>query len=65
MLAAIRMIRFSLPQGDIPLMPFLLASLTLALLLTVVALVRQVRLRRALEALLRRILEHWRSNRAK
>jgi hypothetical protein len=36
------------------------ASLTLALVLTAVALVRQVRLRRALEALLRRLLHRWR-----
>jgi hypothetical protein len=41
------------------------ASLTLALVLAVVALVRQVRLRRALEALLHRLLKHWRSYREK
>ena len=41
---------------------FLLASLALALVLTVVALVRQVRLRRALEKFLRIILTHWRSH---
>jgi len=37
-----------------------LASLSLALVLAVVALVHQVRLRRALQSLLRRLLEHWR-----
>ena len=37
-----------------------LASLSLALLLTVVALIRQVRLRCALEILLNRLLKHWR-----
>ena len=40
---------------------FLIASLTLALVLTVVALVHQVRLRRALERLLRLILYRWRT----
>lgn len=40
----------------------LLASSALALLL-VLALVREVRLRRALQALLRRLLERWRSGR--
>ena len=38
----------------------LVASLALALLLAVVALVREVRLRRALQALLRRLLVRWR-----
>jgi hypothetical protein len=38
----------------------LVASLALALLLAVVALVREVRLRRALQALLRRLLTRWR-----
>jgi hypothetical protein len=38
----------------------LLASLSLALLLAVIALIHQVRLRRALQALLRRLLAHWR-----
>ena len=41
---------------------FVLASLALALVLTVLALVRQVRLRRALEKLLRVILSRWRSH---
>lgn len=41
---------------------FVLASLALALVLAVVALIHQVRLRRALEKLLRRILSHWRSH---
>ncbi|MCH8047138.1 MAG: hypothetical protein IID44_25835 [Planctomycetes bacterium] len=41
---------------------FLLASLALALVLTVVAMVRQARLRRALEKFLRVILTHWRSH---
>ena len=41
---------------------FLIACLALALLLTVVALVHQVRLRRALERLLQRLLEVWRSH---
>jgi len=39
--------------------PIILASSTLILVL-VVALVREVRLRRALQALLRRLLAHWR-----
>lgn len=38
----------------------LIAGLVLALLLAVVALVREVRLRRALQELLRRLLTHWR-----
>ena len=38
-----------------------LASSTLALVL-VLALVREVRLRRALQVLLRRLLEKWRTN---
>jgi hypothetical protein len=44
---------------------FVVASLTLALMLAVVALIRQVRLRRALETLLRRLLKQWRSYREK
>jgi len=44
-----------------PLNTIVLASLTLALVFAVVALVHQVRLRRALQTLLRRLLEHWRS----
>jgi hypothetical protein len=39
----------------------LLAGLTLALLLAVVALVREVRLRRAVQTLLRRLLSRWRA----
>jgi len=42
--------------------PVLLAGSVLALVLTL-ALVREVRLRRALETLLRRLLEKWRSRR--
>jgi hypothetical protein len=42
--------------------PGLLASTSLALLL-VFALVREIRLRRALEELLRRLLAKWRGNR--
>ncbi len=38
----------------------LVAGLSLALALAVVALVRQVRLRRALQSLLFRFLKHWR-----
>ncbi len=38
----------------------LIAGLVLALLLAVIALVREVRLRRALQELLRRLLTHWR-----
>jgi hypothetical protein len=41
---------------------FVVASLALALVLTVLALVRQVRLRRALEKLLRVVLSRWRSH---
>lgn len=41
--------------------PILLASSLLAVVL-VLALVREVRLRRALQTLLRRMLEKWRSN---
>ena len=40
--------------------PILLASSALTVVL-VLALVREVRLRRALQALLRRLLEKWRS----
>jgi hypothetical protein len=36
------------------------ASLSLALLLAVIALLRETRLRRALQILLRRLLLHWR-----
>jgi len=39
---------------------FVFTSLALALIFAVVALVHQVRLRRALEKLLRLILNHWR-----
>ena len=42
--------------------PILLASTALALLL-VFALIREIRLRRALEELLRRLLAKWRPNR--
>ena len=42
--------------------PVLLASSALAVVL-VLALVREVRLRRALQTLLRRLLERWRSSR--
>jgi hypothetical protein len=38
-----------------------IASLSLALVFAVVALIRQVRLRRALQSLLRRLLEQWRT----
>ena len=41
--------------------PIILASSVLAVVLVLV-LVREVRLRRALQALLRRLLEKWRSN---
>jgi hypothetical protein len=41
-------------------MTALIAGLALALLLSVFALVREVRLRRALQELLRRLLTHWR-----
>ena len=41
--------------------PVILASSALALVLTL-TLVREVRLRRALQTLLRRLLEKWRSN---
>ena len=41
---------------------FVVASLALALVLTVVALGRQVRLRRALEKLLRVVLARWRTH---
>jgi hypothetical protein len=47
-------------REDADLMTALIASLALALLLAVVALVREVRLRRALQELLRRLLTHWR-----
>jgi len=39
----------------------LIATLSVALLLAIVTLIRQVRLRRALQSLLRRLLEHWRA----
>ena len=48
-------------QGELPLNTIVLASMSLALLLATAALVRQVRLRRALESLLRRLLSHWRT----
>jgi hypothetical protein len=41
--------------------PVLLASSALVLVLSI-ALVREVRLRRALQALLRQLLRHWRQN---
>ena len=47
----------------IPLIYLVLASVTLALVLAVIALVRQVQVRRALEALLRRLLKQWRTRR--
>ncbi len=40
----------------------LVASLALALLLTVIALVREARLRRALQKLLKRLIHLWRSH---
>jgi hypothetical protein len=40
----------------------LIASLSLALVLTVMVLVHEMRLRRALETLLQVILQHWRQN---
>jgi len=43
-----------------PLNTLVIASLSLALVFAVVALVHQVRLRRALQSLLRRLLQHWR-----
>ncbi len=36
--------------------------MSLAIVLAVIALVREARLRRALQALLRRLLLHWKSN---
>ena len=39
-----------------------LAALAVALVMCVIALVRETRLRRALESLLRRILSQWRNN---
>ena len=48
-----------------PLLSFALAGLVLALIVTVAALVRQVRIRRALEMLLRRILERIAWSRAR
>jgi len=42
--------------------PIVLASSALAVVL-VLALIREVRLRRALQILLRRLLERWRSDR--
>jgi hypothetical protein len=50
----------SLKQEVNPLNITLLISCSLALLLAVAALVREVRLRRALQALLARILARWR-----
>jgi len=46
--------------GEMPMNTILVAGLSLALALAVVALVRQVRLRRALQSLLFRFLKHWR-----
>jgi hypothetical protein len=40
----------------------LLAGVSLALFLCALALVREVRLRRALQVLLKRLLEYWRSH---
>jgi len=48
-------------NGDMPLNALVIVSLSLALVFAVVALIRQVRLRRALQTLLRRLLQHWRS----
>ena len=45
--------------GDMPMNTILVASLSLALILAVAALVRQVRLRRALQSLLCRLMKHW------
>lgn len=39
-----------------------LACMSLALVLAVIALLREARLRRALQALLRRLLLHWRGH---
>jgi hypothetical protein len=49
-----------LEQGGLPLEYILIAGLSLALLIAVVVLVHQVRLRRGLQVLLRRLLEKWR-----
>ena len=40
---------------------FVLAGVSLALVFVVAALVREIRLRRALQVLLRRLLNYWRS----
>jgi hypothetical protein len=45
--------------GDMPMKTILVASLSLALIFAVAALVRQVRLRRALQSLLCRLMKHW------
>jgi hypothetical protein len=47
-------------EGGVMLIPTLLASTVLAAIL-IFALVREIRLRRALQELLRRVLQHWRS----
>lgn len=52
--------RFTTLSGGISLNAILYVCLSLALMLATIALVHQLRLRRALERLLRRLLEHWR-----
>ena len=42
--------------------PLLYASFALVLVFAVVALIREVRLRRALEKLLKKRLDYWRAN---
>ena len=49
-------------KGAPPLQTYVLAGLLLALVFTVIALVHQVRLRRALQSLLARLLTRWRSS---
>jgi len=49
-------------EGDEMSVHVVLASLSLALLLAVIALLREKRLRLALQVLLRRLLTHWRSH---
>ena len=48
-------------KGELPLNTAVLFSMSLVLVFAVIALVRQMRLRRALESLLRRLLESWRT----
>jgi hypothetical protein len=52
----------SLSEGDPPIetVVVVLVSSSLALLVVTIALVREVRLRRALQRLLARLLAHWR-----